>query len=31
MKEFITPLDTEVQKVLSETGYDLTHCLDFVC
>ncbi|GAI32473.1 unnamed protein product, partial [marine sediment metagenome] len=30
-EEFITPLDTEVQKVLSETGYDLTRCLDFVC
>ncbi|MBA7707516.1 hypothetical protein ES703_116390 [subsurface metagenome] len=31
LKEFITPLDIEVQKVLSETGYDLTRCLDFVC
>jgi len=29
--EYITPLDPEVQKVLSETGYDLTRCLDFVC
>ena len=31
LREFITPLDTEVQKVLSETGYDLTRCLNFVC
>lgn len=31
LREYITPLDTEVQKVLFETGYDLTRCLDFVC
>jgi len=31
LRQFITPLEPEVQKVLSETGYDLTRCLDFVC
>ena len=31
LREYITPLDPEVQKVLLETGYDLTRCLDFVC
>ncbi len=31
LRDFITPMDAEVQKVLSETGYNLEHCLDFVC
>lgn len=31
LREYITPLDPDVQKVLFETGYDLTRCLDFVC
>jgi hypothetical protein len=31
LREFITPLDAEVQRVLLETGYNLEDCFDFVC